>query len=271
MKASKYILLADVKILHTYYSNGIFRDLKVIPEQRSEAFIWNRGLIFRTTETGFSIYHQDDFDADYLRELIAFFGQFYLRFQLYSTNEQFTFFTNTPLDELVTFSFSNKKSLEQKATNLLVPDHQINLFEAESIGHVDLYLDEFLSEEKITPKTYTIRFEARNTQWNYYVVSPDERSSYEINDPEGSLLDGPQSAQMPNGQKAFRFSSGDQLYPIQERYEKTFSLKKKDHREDDEEVLIEKLPTASPSSITNIEKLNQAESKVAQSTMYIYL
>lgn len=279
MKKVSYQPLCQVDLLHSYYVNGVFRDAKVVPDQKSQIFMWNAGLLFKTTEKGFAIYHNEGFDESYIKELTGFFGNFYLRFNLHSTAKDFIYITDTSLEQLSLYHFSNKNVSEKEPSQML-PTLQADILMSGTLGFIDIHLDEFLSDGQLVSKDYTISFSARTTQWNYYLANTTEDHSrgFVIQDSEGNTFSGPERLQISDGSVAYKYSSGSHYYPLREQPLHFCSLKKlSDLQHQDEgqklnsDVLIEKLPAASPSSITSIENIDSGDQEIACSSIYVYL
>ncbi len=277
MSNSRYILLTEVAVLHSYFDNGIFADLKVLPDQRTQTFMWNAGLLFRATAKGFSVSCPESFDAAYIRELTGFFGPYHLRFQLFATSEDYVNYTETPLDTLVAYQFDNRK-LQPDSIDM-IPLGKLGLAARTALGHVDLYLDQFISGEEIMPREYSISFTARSTRWHYYLmnISAREVSEMVIQDEDGYYFEGPTETRI-NEKMAYLFTSGTHLYPLKERSQFTISLKMKQtqmvgdqSQSDVEEFVQEKLPLANARLLNEIEKLDTDEHAVACSAIYVYL
>ncbi|MEP0984348.1 hypothetical protein [Ekhidna sp.] len=278
MKNQKYTLLAEVTLLHNYFEDGFFRDIRIVPDKVTQTFMWNAGLLFRLTDTGFSIFYSDPFNVDYLKEITSFFNNQLLRFQLFGESSDFMNYTDCPLGRLVVYKYNNRDTRESEATYLMLPKLNQRLYSQSPLGEVDLYLSEFLNEEGISPKDYIIMFSARNTRWKYYVmnVAEAEADRLIIEDSTGHPFDGPVKREMPGSKSAFEFSSGNMLFPFQEKPKSFCSLKKKslvtsDERDDaaPNEMLVQSLPVPSPQAITTIE--TDENEQVACSSMYIYL
>ncbi|MCE7991198.1 MAG: hypothetical protein HEP71_04425 [Roseivirga sp.] len=276
MRSTDYKLLAEVLVAHEYYENGIFRDLRVVPDAKTQTFLWNANLIFKPSDNGFSVFYPQSFDAGYVTDLVEFLGEYYLRFELHSSTHHFFNFTNTSLNDLVLHQFSNKPMEADESLHLTL---EPNLHFTDALGYVDLHLDSFVESENIVARTYQINFSSRQTQLNYFIANTGEENAklMKIEDAGGEPFEGPEKESMANGATVFRFSSGERLYPLKEQGENYCVLKKTNPENnnnedpDDEEVLIEKLPSASPSSITNIKQLSASHEDVACSSIYIYL
>lgn len=279
MKKVSYQPLCQVDLLHSYYTNGVFRDAKVVPDQKSQIFMWNAGLLFKSTEKGFALYHNEAFDVAYIKELTGFFGNFYLRFNLHSTAKDFIYITDTSLEQLSLYHFSNK-NVSEKDPNQMLPTLQADILMSGTLGFIDIHLDEFLAEGQLASKDYTISFSARTTQWNYYLANTTEDHSREflIQDSEGNTFSGPEKMQVSDGSVAFKYSSGSHYYPLREQPSHFCSLKKladgqmeDNSQKTNSDVVIEKLPAASPSSITSIENIDSGDQEIACSSIYVYL
>ncbi|WP_305982788.1 hypothetical protein [Roseivirga thermotolerans] len=278
MKKITYRPLCQIDLLHSYYVNGIFRDAKVVPDQKAQVFMWNAGLLFKSTEKGFALYHNESFDVEYIKELTSFFGNFYLRFNLHSTAKDFIYITDTSLEQLSLYHFSNK-NVSENDTGLLLPTLQADILMSGTLGFIDIHLDEFLVNNKLASKDYTIAFSARTTQWNYYLANTTEDHSqvYVIQDSEGNLFSGPEKLEISDGSVAYKYSSGSRYYPLREQPAHYCSLKKIGESQAESNdaltnnIVIEKLPVASPSSITSIENIDAGNQEIACSSIYVYL
>lgn len=278
MKKESYTALCQVDLLHSYYSDGVFNQAKVTPDEKSQVFMWNAGLLFKATNKGFVIYRNQSFDAAYIKELTGFFGSFYLRFNLYSTANDFVYITETPLEQLSLYHFSNK-NISGQDPNLMLATLQADILMSGTLGYIDIHLDEFLNNDTVDAKDYTIEFTARTTQWNYYLANIGDENTSEllIEDSDGNTFSGPEKITISDGTVAYKYSSGQQYYPLKERPSHFCSLKKKIEEtaqvgiESSDDVLIEKLPVASPSSITSIENIESDEQEIACSSIYVYL
>jgi hypothetical protein len=271
MKKQSYKVLCHVDLLHGYYADGIFKQAKVTPDEKSQVFMWNAGLLFKTTTKGFAIYYGANFDAAYVQELTSFFGNFYIRLNLYSTANDFVYITETPLEQLSLYHFSNRNLSGQDA-HLMLPTLQADILMSGTLGYIDIHLDEFLD--------FVIAFEARTTQWNYYLANVNDEGTDDllIQDSEGNIFSGPEKITISNGTTAYKYSSGQQYYPLKETPSHFCTLKKKvdalqeqPEIADSSDILIEKLPAASPSSITSIENIESDQQEIACSSIYVYL
>lgn len=279
MKSQKYTLLAEVTLLHDYFEDGFFRDIRIVPDKVTQTFMWNAGLLFRLTDTGFSIFYSDPFDISYLKEITSFFNNQLLRFQLFGESSDFMNYTDSPLGRLVVYKYNNRDTKESSSTYLMLPKLEQRLYSQSPLGEVDFYLSEFLHQEEISSKDYIIMFSARNTRWKYYVmnVAESEADRLVVEDPTGNRFEGPLKREMPGGKSAFEFSSGSMMFPFREKPESFCSLKKKslvvsndeEGGESQNETLLENLPVPSPKAITTIEK--DENEQVACSSVYIYL
>ncbi len=276
MKSQKYLLLAEVTLLHNYFQDGFFRDIRIVPDQVTQTFMWNAGLLFRLTDTGFCLFYSETFNAEYLKEITNFFNNQLLRFQLFGESSDFMNYTDAPLGRLVVFKYNNRNTKLSHDTHLMLPKLEQRMYAQSPMGEINFYLSEFLEGEKIQPKDYIIMFSARSTRWKYYVMNVGEAEADDlvIEDASGNLFEGPIKKKMPDGKSAYEFSSGNMVFPFQERPESFCSLKKKSENvstesADSDEVLMQNLPIPSPQAITSIET-DEAQ-QVPCSSIYIYL
>lgn len=266
MSKIQYFQLANVSIFHSYYQSGIFRDVRIIPDSRTQTFMWNSGLLLRQFENGFSVLNAGSFSGSYVRELINFFNGFYLRFQVFSTKQEFIQITDTPVNKLVYFKFTSNKVKEMELIPELIPAGP-----SSPIAIVDLHLDDFLSSENtLQRQAYSIRFSARPLQWNYYVITRanEFNENLVVVDQKGTQFQGPDKVILSNGVTSHRFSSETDLFPIEEYPNSFFGLKTKMSGGDDDEFLIDHLPAPTPITVTVSEN---PDAELACSNMYVYL
>ncbi|MEP1032643.1 hypothetical protein [Ekhidna sp.] len=216
MKSQQYRLLAEVTLLHNYFEDGFFRDIRIVPDKVTQTFMWNAGLLFRLTDTGFCVFYTSPFDVDYLKEITGFFNNQLLRFQLFGESADFMNYTDAPLGRLVVYKYNNRDTKESEQTHLLLPKLEQRLYSQSPLGEVALYLSEFLDSDNIVTKDYMIMFSARSARWKYYVMNVEEAEADRlmIQDPAGNPFQGPVRKEMPGGKSTFEFSSGQVVFPF---------------------------------------------------------
>lgn len=273
---TRYSLLCELNIRHEYYDDGILKGMRIVPDQRTQAFMWNAGLLFNQTDQGFAILHSSTFDEEYIQELIEFFPAYRLEFHLTLTNDHFVNFTDMPLDQLVVFRFDNKRYEAEDNSYRLIPLLEGQLFQVSETALIYLYLDQFLVGGTLQAAKYDIVFKARKTQWNYYLMNIKSAvvDDLVISDEIGKSLLGPTETVLSNGLKAHKYSSGEDLIPMRERSAQTFSIKKRSNASigdeaNESEVVLENLPSASAKQLDIIR--NDSGVPTACSSMYIYL
>ncbi len=156
------------------------------------------------------------------------------------------------------------------------PTLETNIAFGQYFGKVQLHLEQFIEGDDLVTWKYEAHFEARPTQIDYLVanIEPGAEEEFSIQDSEGNLFEPPQAQTGNDGRLMYRFSSGEKSYKIQERERLHRSLKRTLDLGDDqdfEEVVIDKLPSPSPHSLTKISKPVTSDEDVARSTLYIYL
>ncbi len=106
---------------------------------------------------------------------------------------------------------------------------------------------------RVTPVTYTLRFQSRRTHWNYFIVPAAE--SRPLRDPRiedlsgtGVTFLGPCRVELANGQTAYRFTS-KQTIPLRQRSEFRFQLLCGRSGTTEEKILVKRLPVASAKQV----------------------
>ncbi len=134
----------------------------------------------------------------------------------------------------------------------------------------------------IAPKDYTLAFDARRTQWRYYVVqqaASDPFDKLRIESESGDVtFSGPHAAVLPNGDEATEFQSKQALVMQQQSPYHFRLLGRHTRGSRREQELLKRMPVSSPAQVTpaaNSETTagTRAIAPVfdANSTMYVYV
>lgn len=266
MSILRYHKLFEVSITHAYYQNGVFNDLMVHSDAQTERMMQQYGLLLNVSRQGFEIHSSSRLaakDLDYFIKQVAPC----LAFDLYSSNQWYTNFTQIPLDKLTFFSFSSK--LQRADGKQLTPDLKEEKSQSGKIGRVALYFESLISSKEVVPVKYQLHFEARSCRWQYCLINRNSSDSgaFTIKGADGRPFTGPETVTTPNGENALLYTSSAD-YLLQE-YPTAYCMLLKDQASDKtNHVSGECLPTALPNSVRSGSGTKKG---TAISSIYIYL
>lgn len=265
MSTIRYTILTEVSVTHGYYRKGLFKDLTIQPDAPTRRYMERSGLMFKTTDRGFSLYISQTIDNEGLMQRLKPIGT-KLVFNLYSENPWYTNFTRVPMDKLTFFEFSNQRKSSTDEEQL-IPEIRLSEVSSGKIASVTLDLKELAAGQE----KYKVHFETRSCQWNYYMVGAGEADQklFKVEGPDGTTFSGPQVINNLYGQ-TYCYSSGESIYPMAE-YPEKYSTLLKYNESNGAYKLVERLPAPFPSSITNYSQSDNGMTPVAETSIYIYL
>lgn len=273
--------LFNIQLLHSYFSDGVFKSCKVIADSDTKKLIDRYRILTRMNEGIFYLYAPFQYvPVDFVQYLDDQLGGEPLRFLLTANEEQFVSITELPLDWLGQVSLNSKSVIQEKAKGhaafQLKPElSDRKIIQPNVIGVISIYLDDLLAME-CKDIRYVIEFNARSLHWVYYLIN---RSQTKLNNPiicskDRYLFDGPESVVFSNGEKGLSFHSGETPFPLEQVPSKLFDLVDRlpalDHTEFSqvERCLIQGLPTPNEGQFSVKQK---DTGKYIFSEMYIYL
>ena len=269
----KYKIIAEVRILHSYFKDGMAKNLIITPSENTKNTLTKYGFIFRNTENGFVLLEtssRGQFDA--LQYLTNTLGIKEFEFNFYSTDTTFYNYTEVPLNQIGILEYSNLSLQPENEEGIAVMKEKFRATDlTNSLGSINLNLEELISQTSTGPVTFEIHFEARKMQWNYFIISQEEIKGLKIKGKSEMNFEGPEEVTLINNVNAQKFSSGSNLLPVQEFPNLKFDLiqtRETDSSNVRPTMIFEGLPNASPHTIgiTNIEGR-----QVASSEMYVYI
>jgi len=149
----------------------------------------------------------------------------WFEFEIITLNDHFMLFTELPLDWSGHLEYSSRAAANVQHNGSIelaagFPDGEIK----PAIGKLKIYFEDLLAAGDKHPQ-FCIRFAARATQWNYYIIN---RSAVLMNSPAITgkaeiSFSGPDRVLTEAGQEALLFSS-DSLIPLSELPKSRFDL-----------------------------------------------
>lgn len=275
----KYQRLFQLDVFHSYFQGDICRCLEFNADGVTEQLMQRFRILIRRQVNGIGLYFNSKQSASQLLSYIEqATGQDSFCFEIRTNNPDFNFFTALPPDWVGQLLYqSNNSSVENDTVHL----NQELSGNAGTLcmGKVTLHFDDVLKfSEQTGYANFDIRYEARATQWQYFVIN---RSSVSLNDPAitGKMpvsFEGPEHVFTETGQEALLFSSGTSLIPLSEAPVHRFDLV--NHPEStldtagskplNPQLIVKGLPTPDPVWIGRLAA--DADGQLS-SPMYVYL
>jgi hypothetical protein len=216
---TNFQLLFSVRVVHNYFENDICSCLQFSPNETSQNMLKKYGLKLRNTINGFNLFYGSDIaTAGLLNTIKTTSGQGYFEFDIISTDPNFVFFTELPVDRLWQMEYESHDPLNSAEDNSIAL--HLTLTEQKNppvIGNLKIYVDDILGHVgKTLPANYIIRLKARTTQWQYYVIN---KSSVPLGHPSisgktNTSFKGPENVTLENGEEALFFYSDQADLPL---------------------------------------------------------
>lgn len=258
-------LWCDFEVLHSYFRDGLCRDLDIIPDQNTEALLKQNGVHWHKSSTNtWALFGPTQLD---LASFTAQSPDQQLVFNCQSSDPTFVQFTQYPIGELGHYEFSNKTLQQTGLAKTNLPSEFKSTTSASSpiIAKIDLDLSALTIGAQ-----FQISFEARKTRWQYFIIPQQSiEDSLILQGQEAHLFTGPESKKMQNGTDAQCFDSTTNLLPIQEVSDVKLKLATQQTGNPGAaaKILIEHLPTPAPSSLT----MPQDGGNDLMASVYIYV
>jgi hypothetical protein len=225
MSTSNFQMAFNVDVSHSYFKHNICSCLHYSPGPVTRTLAERFDVRIRKRISGFGFYINTRGPlSSFLQYAGAVSGQTYFDFDISATNPAFNFFTGSPAGWLGAFVYDSNSELNTTSgsTVQLIP---AALPDAASpgIGILRVYFDDII---KNGPCQFTISYEARATQWQYFIINNSSVALQSpcISDKTGISFTGPENVTMETGQQAMLFTSGENLLPLAEIPQYKFNL-----------------------------------------------
>lgn len=244
-----YLPLCDIVVEHQFFTNGIGRTFTVSPTVQTEELAAKVGLLSRRTPHGIRIVY----NVQHLEALQRYASNaqpaLRLGFKLDSTDHLFASYTEPMCpDDSIFYCDALCAQAESSESYRLHREAHVSASEVEPLGspRVDELLDQAdrgapplglihislapaaggLLEARVhmKPRTYYVRFAARQTYWTYYLLGHLARDALYIEDAKGETeFDLIGEVSLPGNRVARAFRSTSRLL-LQDRYHHRFQL-----------------------------------------------
>ncbi|MCW3072048.1 MAG: hypothetical protein JWO44_1938 [Bacteroidetes bacterium] len=272
MSRESYRIVFSVDVSHSYFEGGICSCLQFNPDELTAALLKRFGFIVRSRTSGFDLYSNTAGSLaalfNYMKEVSA---QDHFDFQLLNSNGEFYHFTELPADWVGQLVYDSHSGEPLSNGNIQLPAALSAQAALPEFGSLVIRFDDLLKLND-QPACFRIGFNARATQWQYYIIN---RSGVQLENPAISgkaniAFEGPENVLIPDGQKALLFSSGS-LLPLSELPNYKFDLVNNPSAEQTKKtsakVIIKGLPNADPKRTG----IAAAMKNQVSSPIYIYL
>ncbi|MFT3795833.1 hypothetical protein [Flavobacterium sp.] len=270
-------IILSLRAFHTYFEDGNCNCLSFQPTAKTKELFQRFGLVVRKQANGFDLYTaKDDFNA-YAKYIQNTTGQTHFEFEIHNRDTHFRALTELPLDQIELLYYDTAMGTNNTDGKcLLRPDFRPQTAE-NVLGRLRIGFSDLARLSDDTNRcTFEIRFEARATQWQYYIIN---HSAMPMENPAVKGKSGVSFGQaatvvMPNGESALLFSSGETLLALSEVPQQTFDLVNQFKRNNasgkntSAKILIKGLPHPKPSRLVVVD-FNGVQH--ASSPMYVYV
>lgn len=228
MITTNNILLFRLEVFHDYFSSGLCSCLHFEPAENTRVLQKRFGFLHNHFRHGFEWYVNTKMAVSERLDYIAkVTGEDGFDFDINTRSDNFYGFTQLPAGWAGQCSFDSGNILSTQSGAELQPQLSPATVDG-PIGKLRISFSDLLSGGLAKEMVYSIRFTARATQWQYFVVNS---SQVPLNQPlvkgtngDAFEFSGPEQVSMANGQHALLFTSGSRLIPLSEAPKSKFSL-----------------------------------------------
>lgn len=214
---NKFDLVFRLSVFNPFYTSDACTCLVFSPDEATNKVMTKYNFKVRNITNGIELFAQD---ASKLGSLLVYIqtvtGLASFKFDVNTTDPNFYNFTDLPFTDLQSLAFSTAQKNSDGTLKINVAN------EAPKLGTIDFLFEDLTID---LPKTYSIKFTNKYTQWRYYIV---QRSGINLSNPsvtgsDGSQFEAPISTKIETGDSALLFVSTATI-PMKERSEVTYNL-----------------------------------------------
>ncbi|NDI99680.1 hypothetical protein GWA97_11385 [Flavobacterium sp. LaA7.5] len=268
---SNFQSIFTIQVWHSYFSDGACKILQFIPATATRQLVKRYGFLNRKIDNGFEWYANTTASLpSYLNSIAKATGQNSFEFDIVTDSQLFYTYTDIAPNWKGQFLYSSKQTvtIAEKDTIQLTPTLQEG--NTTILGKVTLYFDDIIALiNNSKPAPYSIRYKARATQWQYYIINRNTKpeNNLEIKGKTTITFNNPQDVTIKNGEKALLFTSSSPI-ALHEKPLYKFDLVSKSNigTKPSVKVVYKGLPNPDPRNLDNLKDINQLASP-----MYVYI
>jgi len=267
-----YTSLCKVTVSHTYYASNICECLQYQASQETTTMMSKYGFVLRLMKDGFELYTSSSQPIEtHLNYITQVSGATSFEFIGITTDPNFSNFTNIPMNELGVLTFASDQTVSNTSdTKIQLAETFVTDTTAHKTIAISIKFEDLIRLQKtMSNLSFLIQLQARETQWNYYIVnsSNQEYNELAIEGSDEIQFTSPTETTLQNSQKALLFISKTTKIPLKNEVTYTFDLvnTKQTISGDRKEVLIKGLP------IPNPQNLQIQDDHTIASLIYVYI
>ncbi len=226
---SNFKKIFGITILHTYFNENVCKGVRFNAGEVTVQLIRRYGFrILKGALNEFEFYSNTKSDLPLFLDYVkATTGCTFFDFNLVILNKEFNLFTDIPVNWVGQMEFdSTHVKQSEDGSNIQLIAKFGNSNGTGNGGRLRIYFADILKYWQQECPVFNIQFEARATQWQYYVVIKNTLSMNQpsITGKSGIAFRGPEKVKMGTGESALFFTSGDCLIPLSEKPRHIFDL-----------------------------------------------
>jgi len=278
---SNFKMVFRVEVLHTYFEKNICNCLYFVPGAGTKSLIKRFGFVIRKQVNGFEFHVSTSSTLPALLSHIkTATNMVFFDFDIYSDDENFTYFTTLPIDfmGLQLYNSQSTKNVNTADDTQLSAEFSNNVA-APQLGSLAIYFEDII--KSLASKDvvrFTINYTARATRWQYFVVNKNavQLNNAAVVGKTDMVFNRPEEVTLENGTPALLFSSGSNLIPLSKVPKYQFDLVNNGANTGSDttkttllrRVIFKGLPTPTPQRISTT---NTDTENVVSSLIYVYV
>ncbi|MCH9659514.1 MAG: hypothetical protein K0U54_01240 [Bacteroidetes bacterium] len=217
-----YKIVFNVTVSHTYFAQDICKGLDFNPSEYTAEIMQRFNLRIGNDKSGFSLYAQPNGSIlDFLNYLDEVADQSYFEFEIQSIDPNFYSYTNFPIDWVGTSLYNSEYLANESVDGVVFLKEDLSSSSSQTTNVIRLkvhFNDLIKSHETDQIVSFEIKFQARATQWQYYIINngPQQFNNLKITGRSNITFEGPKEILLQNEQTALLFSSEGPLIPLSE-------------------------------------------------------
>jgi hypothetical protein len=207
----------SVTVFHDYFENLICNSLEFTPSDSTRRLINRYGFKIRDKVNGFEFYATSKANiTDFLRYVEVTTQQNCLEFDIKTTDNNFTLFTQMPSKALGQLQYSSSNTIINNGKQQLEANY-LPMDDTMILGTLKIYFKDLVQfiENKVSCN-FEITFKAIATQWQYYILNKSglNLDNLSISSKSTINFEGPISLKIQTDEEALFFSSGEQYIKL---------------------------------------------------------